>query len=47
MKELADELDVPVQQIYLWRRGAKDGLMPKRKPTVIEESSLEVNSYKT
>ena len=46
MKELADELDVPVQRIYKWRRAAKDGLMPKSKPTVTEESSSEVKQLK-
>ncbi len=29
LRELADELDIPVQRIYKWRRAAKDGLMPK------------------
>jgi len=46
LKELANELDVPVQRIYKWRRAAKDGLMPKSKPAVTEESSLEVKQLK-
>lgn len=42
LRELADELDMPVQRIYKWRRAAKDVLMPKSKPIVTEESSSEV-----
>lgn len=46
IKELADELDIPVQRIYKWRRAAKDGLMPKSKPIITEENSLEVKQLK-